>query len=432
MIVTTGKQPSKPRIPHAMREVSPVLDGQVRRDFILASLAFASVMTIIIRSVEPIVVSLPRDTPYLGPLGAGEAVNANGYFVRAGNRTIYSTVDRSVLVRMTASDGTVGWGETYGIIAPQAVVAILRNVLIPLVEGRGADDPAAIYADLYDLMRVRAGSGGFYGDALAALDIALWDLKARLQQVPVAQALGGASTDRIPAYVSGLPRASLADRVLLAREWIARGYRAIKYAAVVSDAGVVAEMHALRAALGEDVDLMTDLHWRYAADEAIDVARRLAPARPYFVEAPCAPEDIAGLARVAAESGVPIAAGEEWHNVHEAALRLDRAPLAFVQPEVAHTGISQFRAIAELAARKRIETIPHATIGIGIFMAASLHAAATLRACPYHEYQHSVFDNALRFVDTTMRCEAGFYHVPTGPGLGITPKDELWRHVVAM
>jgi len=385
-----------------------------------------------IRSVEPIVVSLPRDTPYLGPLRAGEAVNSKGYFVRRGNRTIYSSVDRSVLVRMTASDGTVGWGETYGIIAPEAVVAILRDVLIPLVEGRSPDDPAAIYAELYDLMRVRGGSGGFYGDALAALDIALWDVKARVQQVTLSEALGGAHTTRIPAYVSGLPRALLDERVELAREWIDRGYRAVKYAGAVSDAGVVEEMHALRAALGSGVDLMVDLHWRYAADEALDIARRLAPANPYFIEAPCAPEDIAGLARVASGAGVPVAAGEEWHNVHEAALRLDRARLAFVQPEMAHTGVSQFVAIAGLAAKVGAATIPHATIGIGIFMAASLHAAATLRSCPYHEYQHSVFDNALRFVDTTMRCAAGFYDLPSGFGLGVTPRAELWRHVVPM
>jgi galactonate dehydratase len=83
-------------------------------------------MPIKIRSVEAIVVSLPRDTPYLGPLGADETVDKNGYFVRKGNRTIYSTADRSVLVKMTASDGTIGWGETYGIIAPQAVVDAAR------------------------------------------------------------------------------------------------------------------------------------------------------------------------------------------------------------------------------------------------------------------------------------------------------------------
>jgi galactonate dehydratase len=389
-------------------------------------------MPVTIRQIEPIVVALSRETPYLGPLGAGEAVNAKGYFVRTGNRTIYSTVDRSVLVRVTASDGTVGWGETYGIIAPEAVVAILRDVLIPLVEGRSPEDPAAIYADLYDLMRVRGGSGGFFGDALAAIDIALWDVKARVQRMSVAQALGGARTTRLPAYVSGLPRATLDERVLLARDWIDRGYRAIKYAGVVADAGVVAEMHALRDALGSGVDLMVDMHWRYGADEAIAIASRMAAAAPYFIEAPCAPEDIAGLARVASESGVPVAAGEEWHNAHEAALRLDRARLAFVQPEMAHTGVSQFVAIAELAARTGAATIPHATIGIGVFMAASLHAAATLARCPYHEYQHSVFDNALRFVDTSMRCAAGFYELPAGPGLGVTPRPELWQHVVPM
>ena len=388
-------------------------------------------MPIKIRSVEAIVVSLPRDTPYLGPLGADETVDKNGYFVRKGNRTIYSTADRSVLVKMTASDGTIGWGETYGIIAPQAVVAMLRDVLIPRVEGRSPADPAAIYADLYDLMRVRGGSGGFFGDALAALDIALWDLKARIAGEPLAQVLGGARTKRIPAYVSGLPRATLAERVALAREWIDRGFRAIKYAGAVST-DVVEEMHALRTALGADVDLMVDLHWRYSADEAIDVAKRMAAARPYFIEAPCAPEDIVGLATVAAHAGVPVAAGEEWHNIHEAALRLDCAKLAFVQPEMAHTGVSQFVSIADRAARTGAATIPHATIGVGIFMAASLHATATLPRCPYHEYQHSVFDAALRFVDTTMRCSKGFYDVPAGPGLGVTPRPELCQYVVPM
>ena len=385
-----------------------------------------------ITAVEPIVIALPRDTPYLGPLGPGEEVNERGYFVRRGNRTIYPTVDRSVLVQITAADGTVGWGETYGIIAPEAVVALLRDVMIPIVLRRSGDDPAAVYDELYDLMRVRGGSGGFYGDALAAIDIALWDLKARRDNVPLAQALGGARTQRIPAYVSGLPKTTLAERVALAQVWRARGFRGIKYAAVVSHEGVAAEMHALRAGLGADADLMVDLHWKYTAADALALARDLASANPYFIEAPCAPEDVVGLARVAAESGLAVAAGEEWRNVFEATLRLDHARLAYVQPEMAHTGVSQFCAIARRAETDGAGVIPHATIGIGIFLAASLHAAATLRNCPYHEYQHSVFDRNLQFVDTTMACAAGFYRVPTGPGHGVTPRPALWNHIVPM
>jgi len=383
-----------------------------------------------IRTIEPMVVALPRDTPYLGPLGPGEEVNARGYFVRRGNRTIYPTVDRSVLVKVTASDGTVGWGETYGIVAPEAVVAILRDVMIPVLAGRDPSDPPAIYDELYDLMRVRGASGGFYGDALAAIDIALWDVAARRAGVPLATLLGGARTQRIPAYVSGLPRATLDDRVALAQDWVAAGFPAVKYAAVVSREGVAAEMHALRTALGPAVDLMVDLHWKYTADEALALAASMAPARPYFIEAPCAPEDVAGLARVCAAAGLPVAAGEEWRNVHEARLRLERASLAYVQPEMGHTGVSQFLAIARLAAAQGAAVVPHATIGVGVFMAASLHASSVLADCPYHEYQHSVFDRNLRFVDTAMACAAGAYRVPDGPGLGTVPRDDLWQYLV--
>ena len=74
--------------------------------------------------------------------------------------------------------------------------------------------------------------------------------------------------------------------------------------------------------------------------------------------------------------------------------------------------------------------MPHATIGVGIFHAASLRAAATLPEVPYHEHQHTVFDANLRWVRTRMRCVDGFFDLPEGPGLGIEPAPELWTHVV--
>jgi galactonate dehydratase len=384
-------------------------------------------MAAAIRSIEACAVSLPRAVPYLGPLGPGESVNAKGYIVRRGNRTIYPARDMSVIVKAAAADGTVGWGETYGIVAPHAVLAIVRDVLAPFVEGRDPRDAPAIYDELYDMQRVRGMSGGYYGDALAAIDIALWDVVARQATVPLCEALGGARTMHIPAYVSGLPKATLAERVELARSFAARRFRGVKYAAVVSREGVVEEMRALRDAM-PDADLMVDLHWRYDAEDALALADRLAPAQPYFIEAPCAPEDVDALAAVASRSPVPIAAGEEWHNAHEARLRLSRAALAYVQPEIAHTGVSQFLAIARLAQSRGASVVPHATIGVGIFMAASLHASATLANCPYHEYQHSVFDRNFAHVESAMGCEAGYYRLPKGPGLGVEPRDALWEY----
>lgn len=388
-------------------------------------------MAVTIRSVESFIVVVPRAVPYLGPLAEGERVNARGYFVRHGNRTIYPTVDRSVLVRISASDGTIGWGETYGIVAPQAVVAIIDDVLAPILVGRPPVDPPTLWDELYALMRVRGHWSGFFTDALAAVDIALWDVVGKRAGRPLWELLGTKRRDRIPAYASGLPRASLAERVALARQLVGQGFRGVKFAAAVAQEGVIEEMRALRQALGNDVDLMVDLHWRYTPAEAIALIEGLEPWQPFFVEAPCAPEDAEGEAQVAAGVGVPIAGGEEWSTIYQVRPRLLRHCVSFVQPEAAHTGLSQFMAIGRLAAECAVPVVPHATIGIGIFHAASLHAAATLPEVPYHEHQHSVFDANLRFVRTRMRCSNGFLELPEGPGLGVEPAPELWAHVVA-
>jgi len=386
-------------------------------------------MTATVTQVEAFIVSLPRDVPYLGPLAADETVNTKGYFVRKGNRTVYPTTDMSVLVKTTASDGTIGWGETYGIAAPQAVVALIDDLLAPFVIGRDPRDAATIWQDLYDMQRVRGASGGYYGDALAGIDIALCDLACRIESVPLCKWLGGGLVDRIPAYVSGLPKATLDERIELARRFVDDGYTAIKYAAPSASEGIVTEMRALRAALGADVDLMADLHWRFNAKAALVLVRELAAYRPRFIEAPCAPEDIGGLAEVTAASPIPIAVGEEWRNLYEARLRFDNARIGVVQPEIGHTGVSQFMAIARAARAHHATIVPHATVGVGIFLAASLHATAAMGNVSMHEYQHSVFDRNLRFIDTTMRCEAGYYHVPAGPGHGVVPRVELMQFI---
>ncbi|MDH3663315.1 MAG: mandelate racemase/muconate lactonizing enzyme family protein, partial [Alphaproteobacteria bacterium] len=165
-----------------------------------------------VASVQTFSLTIPRDTPYLGIARGGEEPNSKGYLVRKGNRTVYPVFDRSVLVRIETADGVVGWGETYGLVAPGAVGAIVGDLLADFTIGRDPTDPSAIYDDLYDLMRVRGYTGGFYVDALAAIDIALWDIAGRCAETSVAALLGNTVRKTIPAYVSGLPEATLEDR----------------------------------------------------------------------------------------------------------------------------------------------------------------------------------------------------------------------------
>ncbi len=231
----------------------------------------------------------------------------------------------------------------------------------------------------------------------------------------------------VPGYLSGLPAATLEERVALAAEKYAAGHRAFKFAAAVSHEGIVAEMAALRDALGPDAQIMVDLHWKFTAAEALEVIGALARYEPFFVEAPVKPEDHAGLARVARESPVPIAAGEEWYTAYEAGNRLAAGPIAFLQPEMGHTGITQFRRIAGIAAEHGAAIAPHATIGVGLFLAASLQVSATLAHLWKHEWQHSVFERNLGLLDSDMGYADGAYLLPTAPGLGAAPNPRLWE-----
>lgn len=378
-----------------------------------------------VAKIEAFTVSVPRETPYLGPLQPGEYINERGYIVRRGNRSIYPTTDQSVLIRATTRSGMVGWGESYAICAPAAIVAIVEDLLAPCVLGRDPLDAEAVYDDLYDMMRVRGFGSGFYADALAGVDIALWDLAGKILDVPLCKLIGGRRRTKIPAYVSGLPKATLAERCNLAGEFVSKGYRGIKFAAAVSNEGVTTEAFALRAAIGDDIDLMIDMHWKYTADEAVALLKRLAPANLYFAEAPCQPEDKEGLVEVADRASIPIAGGEEWHTVFEARPRLEARAVSILQPEMAHTGVTQFMRIARMAEAFHCRIIPHASIGIGIFQAASLHASAALLNLPYHEYQHSVFDRNMEFVTGDMACRAGFFELPSGSGLGVAPTDSF-------
>lgn len=380
--------------------------------------------------VESFIISIPREVPYLGPLKPGESINARGYLVRKGNRTIYPSTDMTMLVKVTGESGRVGWGECYGIVAPEATKAIIDDVLGPVILGRDPADAVVIHEDLYDLMRVRGFFGGYYLDALAGVDIALYDLTGKGLGVPVSTLLGGRRHDSIPAYVSGLPRATIRERCELAIEWVGRGFKGIKFAAAVSDEGIVAEMAALREAVGPDIDLMVDLHWKFEAAEAIRLIRRLEAHNLYFAEAPVQPENLEGQVKVAGGIGVPLALGEELRTSYEFRPRFEARAMSIVQPEVGHTGITEFIQIGRMAQTFHMNVIPHASISVGIFMAASLQAAASLQNVPYHEYQHSIFDRNLAYTSGDMGCAEGAYTVPTGAGLGVEPSEEIFRFVI--
>ncbi len=383
-----------------------------------------------IRSVEAFPLSIPRDTPYLGPLEAGVAVSEKGYFVRPGNRTVYSVNDHTVLVKLTTEDGVVGWGESFGVVAPTVVAAIIEELGPTFVLGRDPHDGWAIAEDIYNGMRVRGYYGGFYADALAGIDIALWDLRGKLTGQPVHKLLGSARMKKIPVYVSGLPKSTREERAELAKWWIDQGYDAVKFAAVVAHDGELAEMESIRKAIGDGPRIFADLHWQYTDQEAIKLITTLEEYDLAVAEAPVESEDIDGQAAVVRAVKTPVAIGEELRTVYEYKPRFVHRCMSIIQPEMAHMGISTFWQVCQMAKAFHCRVMPHATIGIGIAQAASLQVSATLENFVLHEYQHSIFDRNLRFVIGNMRCSDGYFELPDGAGLGVEPSGEVLEYVV--
>jgi galactonate dehydratase len=374
--------------------------------------------------IDVYTITIPRETIYLGEARPGESVNERGYIVRRGNRTVYPTSDRTVVVRVETESGVVGWGETYGIVTPGAVVSIINDLLGPYLIGRDPRDVAVIHEDFYDFMRVRGYTGGFYLDALAAIDIALWDICGRLAGVPLVKLLGGQRHERLPAYISGLPKRTRDERAAFAKSWQGKGFNSFKFASPVADDGVVAEMQTLREGLGPEARIACDMHWAQTAEQAVSLIRAMEPYGLWFAEAPVHTEDVEGIAWVARNVSTAIAAGEEWRTVYDMVPRVAKRACGIVQPEMGHKGITEFMRMGYYAGAHHLEVIPHATIGIGIFMAASLHASSALQAVTCHEYQHSIFEPNRRLLNGDMDCREGFYTLPTGPGLGVEPSEE--------
>lgn len=380
--------------------------------------------------VQVFVFERDREEAYLGAQGAGEfALNAH-HIVRRFNGTVYPTRDRSVVVKLTDRDGAVGWGETYGLVAPKAVAAIVDDLLGPYLKTLDPARPDAVWDALYDLQRVRGYWGGYLADTLAALDIALWDLFARARGESLQAALGRPGAGRLAAYVSGLPPKTTVARVDLAESWKERGFDSVKLPlSATNDGDAPAEFAALRDRLGAAHRIALDVHWTQDVEGMLRMDRDLAPYDPWFLEAPVKPEDIAAQIEVGRALKAPLALGEEWRTEWDYIPRAGACSI--VQPEMGHTGVTQFMRIARRAQAISSRIMPHATIGMGIFMSASLRAAHAAGA-ECHEYQHTIYDRNAALLEGAAPCASGAYEVPDTPGHGVAPNRDGLAHLTEL
>ncbi|MEW1986275.1 mandelate racemase/muconate lactonizing enzyme family protein [Pseudarthrobacter oxydans] len=358
----------------------------------------------------------------------------------------------SMLVRLTADDGTVGWGEggQYGPAEP--VKACIEYVLGPQLLAFGDCSPGVVWENLYARTR-DFGQKGPYVEAISAIDIALWDILGKQLGSSVSTLLGGRMRDKVRAYGTGGYYSSTsfdADRDIAELKDLVSGYAGQGFGMLKMKIGLLSvrddarRVEAVRLALGDDFVLFADANHAYNSNSAIAMGRVLEAANFQFFEEPVPPEDREGYARVRSRLDVPIAGGEAEYTRYGFRDFIEQGCVDIIQPDICVAGgISEVRQIVSLATAHNLRTIPHVW-GSGIALAAAMQVCAVLPAMPYTHTPIPVqnepvveFDrtrNPLRddLLTESFILEDGYLQVPTGAGLGVTvDMDVVARYRVA-
>ena len=336
----------------------------------------------------------------------------------------FNAIRHICLVKLTTEDGTVGWGESVTMWPESsfATKAIIEG-MADLVIGRNPVHNDVIFRSLKDRAWWYGYEGGIASFAIAALDIALWDLKGKALDLPVHKLLGGRFRDRVEIYsgCAGRDPATAADR---AERLVAAGYRGLKLSPSRDRAGTVAIARAVRERVGPDISVMVDVHTEFDVAEAIRLGRELEALNVYWLEAPTLPEDLAGHAAVTRALDMHVANGEWYRTRFEMKEAFDRRTCDVVMPDIGRTGLSEGKRIAVLAETYNIPVSPHIGGGGVLATAATIQLSAAIPNFLVMEHGHESFPTRCRYALEAPQPKGGAFPVTDDPGLGVRIDDE--------
>jgi L-alanine-DL-glutamate epimerase-like enolase superfamily enzyme len=333
---------------------------------------------------------------------------------------------RSAFLRVWTDDGLVGIGEASPMQGGLASLGILVHDIAPVVVGADPLDHAVIQDRLLHKL-VKLGPEGALTGALAALDIALWDLKGKLLGQPIYKLLGGAWRETLPFYASiGDNGERTVDEVLRVVEKRMQDNPVAVKIRFDSDRlrldldieGDIAKARAVRKLVGDRFPLAFDANNGYTVGGAIRMGRVLEELGFWWFEEPVQHYYPKAMGEVAQRLDITVSAGEQSYTLAAVADLID-AGVRMVQPDIVKMGgITGLLRCAALCQAHGVELVPHQTQPT-IGHTASLHVAAaqlhTTKPCELNDPSprtHAVFANPPKPVD-------GLFHLPTGPGLGI-------------
>lgn len=330
-----------------------------------------------------------------------------------------------VTLEMTTDEGVDGVGLTFvPALSASPVAGALRMSVDALAELTIGEDPMEIEGIVGRLQEAAsgAGPGGLLTMALAAVDMALWDIKGKALGQTVASLLGGYRKS-VPTYASGaLMRPVNVERLAeIGPMLVEKGFRQMKtqMGAEALASREVDRIRTLRDAVGEDVDLMCDINQLWSVNRAIDVGRRVEEYNLYWLEDVVAHDDYQGMAKVADALYTPICSGEYVYGVNPFRQLIENESVDIVMIDLLRVGgITPWRKVAAMAEAFNLPVVSHLVPEIHIQLMASIPNGLTVEYMPW----------SLRLWEDTPAFVDGSLEVPDKPGLGLAFDQAALNH----
>ena len=326
-----------------------------------------------------------------------------------------------VLVEVRTDAGIIGVGETLARFSPKAYAELIETSLKPRLIGQ---DPTNIAALWQSMRRALSGrNGGMLIEAIAGVDIALWDILGKQAGLPICKLLGGIGREEIDVYAASVNWVAdeQADGEL--DRYLERGYGQIKVKLARPVKAACRRIERLRRRAGDDIALCVDANWAYSLDEAVEVGRALTANGYVWFEEPLAPENEQGYEELRRRCDTPLAAGESNYTTDQAMRLVMNRTLSVLQPDVARAGgISETRRMAMLAQNHDVAYAPHIGMSGIICETASVHLAAAMPSFRIMECETDLSPFKTELADLAPGCvrsKNGKLDVPAAPGLGL-------------
>lgn len=339
----------------------------------------------------------------------------------------------ATLIRVETDKGLVGLGAALG--SPPVVQAIVEHELAPEAEGEDPLFSELIFEKMYNGSRWKPAlergvtqadesrRRGMAMEAIAGVDIAIWDVKAQALGIPLYQALGAVRSS-VRGYASGgWAPGDEAEAEL--GGYASKGFTACKMRVVGRDGFSIEKclrrVEAARRGIGPNVELMVDAHGSLEVAVAINLAKVLEPYNIAWFEEPVTPDDHAGQAEVRRATTIPIASGEREFTRFDFQDLLEKRALDIAQPDVARAGgLTEIRRISALTSTYGVRLAPHAW-GSGLLFAASIHTAMSSPNCHILEVTQGYMPMMWELLNEPFDIRPdGSVHAPDRPGLGFT------------